>query len=275
MINNTNSKKWDRIQAKTLDAQFTAEMIHGLNCSPFEASIMAQKVHEIYSPLLNDPNAVKPGQVLASVVAQSVSPAVPLADAAKVTVLLTLHDPVADILIRREKGVPGLRRKRISRMAEEAFQQGGLLTLEDLSLLLNAGVRTLVRDLGHLRKQNVFPPLRSLVKDIGRAVTHRAAIVALWLAGREYSEIADRLHHSVSAVANYVDKYRRCAVLFLNGFDLDRVAMVVRISTSLAKEYQVILQKSNPVPHRKQELDDWIKKTVAIPFPEITRRARS
>jgi hypothetical protein len=43
-------------------------------------------------------------------------------------------------------------------MAEEAFQQGGLLTLEDLANLFNCGVRTLVNDLRALRKDHLVPP---------------------------------------------------------------------------------------------------------------------
>ena len=110
------------------------------------------------------------------------------------------------------------------RVCEEAFQQGGLLTLEDLALLFNCGLRTLVGDLAALRQQELVPPLRSTVKDIGRAVTHRCQIVSLWLEGQEYSDIARHTHHSVSAVAQYVEKFKRSVSLLDSGFDVATTA---------------------------------------------------
>ncbi len=55
MINNTNYAHWDRLKAKSFDAQFTHEMVTGLNCSPFEAEAIVEKVHEVYSPVWTEP----------------------------------------------------------------------------------------------------------------------------------------------------------------------------------------------------------------------------
>ena len=40
MINNSSLTKWNRLSQKQLDQQFIHEMVHGLQCSPFEASAM-------------------------------------------------------------------------------------------------------------------------------------------------------------------------------------------------------------------------------------------
>ncbi|MHC1726830.1 MAG: DUF1670 domain-containing protein [Syntrophobacteraceae bacterium] len=89
--------------------------------------------------------------------------------------------------------MPLLRQKRFYRMCQEAFQQGGLLTLEDLANLFNCGVRILMNDLAILREKNIVPPLRSTIKDMGRAITHRRLIIThrrliitLWLQGFAY-----------------------------------------------------------------------------------------
>ena len=64
----------------------------------------------------------------------------------------------------------------------EAFQQGGLLTVEDLAnRLLNCGQRTLSRDLKALKARQITLPLRSTIKDMGRAISHRTLIVQQWL----------------------------------------------------------------------------------------------
>jgi hypothetical protein len=198
MINNTSFAHWSRLQAKSLDAQFMNEMVSGLNCSPFEAEAIVEKVREIYSPLFETSQGLKPGQIQVMVVDTSVAPNVPLINAKQRLVTLTLHAGEEDIETRRNGSVPALRQKRLCRMCQEAFQQGGLLTLEDLANLFNCGVRTLVNDLATLRKKNIVPPLRSTTKDMGRAITHRRMIITLWLQGFEYPEIASKASHSVS-----------------------------------------------------------------------------
>jgi hypothetical protein len=260
MINNTNFAHWNRLQAKSLDAQFVNEMITGLNCSPFEAEAIVEKVHEIYTPLLETSQGLKPGQIQVTVIDASVAPNVPLAKAKQRLVTLTLHAGKEDIETRKKGSVPELRQKRLCRMCQEAFQQGGLLTLEDLANLFNCGVRTLITDLAALRKQNVVPSLRSTTKDMGRAITHRRQIITLWLQGFEYSEIARKASHSVDSVANYVDKFKRCAALFASGFDVHTVALMVKLSTPLAQEFQRIQCDLQGVPHRLRELEEFLKK---------------
>lgn len=260
MINNTNLSHWNRLQAKSLDAQFVNEMITGLNCSPFEAEAIVEKVHEVYVPLLETAQGLKPGQIQMTVIDASVAPNVPLAKAKQRLVTLTLHAGSEDIETRKKGSVPALRQKRLCRMCQEAFQQGGLLTLEDLANLFNCGVRTLVNDLAALRKQKIVPPLRSTTKDMGRAITHRQLIITLWLQGLEYSEIARKTNHTIDSVANYVDKFKRCAALFASGFDVDTVALMVKLSTPLTKEFQRIHSACQGVPHRLRELEDFLKK---------------
>jgi len=263
MINNTNLAHWQRLQAKSLDAQFINEMIIGLNCSPFEAEAIVEKVHEVYTPLFETSQELKPGQIQMTVIDASVAPNIPLARAKQRLVTLTLHAGKEDIETRKKGSVPALRQKRLCRMCQEAFQQGGLLTLEDLANLFNCGVRTLVNDLASLRKQNIVPPLRSTTKDMGRAITHRRLIISLWLQGLEYSEIARKTNHSIDSVANYVDKFKRCAALFSSGFDLPTVAMMVGLSTPLTQEFQRIYSDIQGVPHRLKELKDFLKKNRA------------
>lgn len=260
MINNTNLAHWARLQSKNLDTQFTNEMVNGLNCSPFEAEAIVEKVHEIYAPLIEASQGLKPGQIQIMAVDSSVAPNTPLNKAKQRLVTLTLDAGKEDIEARKMGSIQTLRRKRLCRMCHEAFQQGAALTLEDMAKLFNCGIRTLVNDLKVLRKEGTLPPLRSLVRDMGRAITHRRLIVTLWLQGLEYSEIAQKTCHSVDSVANYVDKFKRCSALFSSGFDLHTVALMVKLSSALTQEFQKLHSELKGVPHRLQELTDFLKK---------------
>jgi hypothetical protein len=264
MINNTSRERWRRAAARTLDAQFSNDVMEGMSCSPFEAQALLDKVHDVYAPIFDNSDTLKPGQIQVSVVGATVPPTTPLAQAKQQLVTLTLNAGSDDLAVREQGGVIALRRRRLVRICEEAFQQGGLLTLEGVADIFNCAVRTLVSDLAVLRKEGITLPLRSTIKDMGRAITHRKLIVEYWLSGLEYSDIAPKTCHSVHSVANYVEKFKRCVALFAAGYDLDTVAFIARVSPSLAKAMYTLHEEGCPVKHRRQELDDIIKKNDQI-----------
>lgn len=252
MINNTSRQRWQRAQARQLDNQFMAAVQQGMSCSPFEAEAVRDTVHAVYGPLLEASDSLQPGQLRLSVTDASVPPQTPLARAQQRLVTLTLDAGQQDREVRRAGGVIALRRHRFRRVCEEAFAQGGLLTLEGVADLFNCAVRTLVSDLAALRTQGVTPPLRATVKDMGRALTHRTQIVSRWLAGEEYAEIALATHHSVLSVATYVEKYKRCVTLAKTGFSEEQIALVARLSTPLVRA--LLALPAQPVAHRQEEL---------------------
>jgi len=263
MINNSSLRKWRRLSQKQLDQQFTHEMVHGLQCSPFEASAMLDAVYRVYSPYFETSGTLKPGQILFQVISVDARPNTPLADSKQVTVTLTFDAGDEDLEVRRTQGIPSLRRHRMQRMAVEAFQQGGLLTLEDLAIrLLNCGLRTLSRDLDVLRRRGVVPPLRSIIKDMGRSISHRSLIVAEWLLGKEYSEISCSTSHSVPAVQNYVSKFKRVVALAQEGYDVHTIAFLVKVSAALAESYHQLYNEVKIVPSRRKELKSFLKKGI-------------
>jgi Protein of unknown function (DUF1670) len=261
MISNSALQKWDRLAQKQLDQQFMNEIIQGLQCSPFEAGAILDTVYKVYRPYFETSGTLKPGQLLFQVIAVEASPNKPLAQGKQVTVTLTLDSGPEDLKIRKKKGIIGLRQHRLQRVCHEAFQQGGLLTLEDLAnRLLNCGERTLSRDLHALQQKKILLPLRSTIKDMGRSISHRNLIVQEWLQGKEYTEIAQTTHHSIPAIKNYIDKFKRVIALTEEGFDRYTIAFLVKLSAPLVEAYYQIYQTLTIVPHRKEELRLFLKK---------------
>jgi hypothetical protein len=262
MINNSSLQKWDRLKQKQLDTQFVNVLIQGMNCSQFEAKAILNAVYETYQPFFDNSGAMKPGQILFEVVSVDNGAQKKLSECKMASVVLTLDAGEEDLVVKERYGVQGLRRHRLERMVNEAFQQGGLLTVEDIAnRLLNCGERTLCRDIKTFKEQGIVLPLRSTIRDMGKSVTHRALIVKEWLAGKEYSEIARATHHSVDAVASYVDKFKRVVCLARNNYEIKTIAFLVKLSPSLTQEYYDLYRKTDAVPHREEELDDLIKKS--------------
>ena len=263
MINNSSLEKWSRLETKSLDNQFTNAMIKGMNCSPFEAKAVLDSVHKVYGDHFDYTQELAPGKAKFIVISAEDSPSTKLKDAQKISVTLTINDDKEDLPIKEKLGVTGLRQHRLARICNEAFMQGGLLTVEDIAnRIFCCGERTIVRDLKALREQNIFVPLRSTIKDMGRTLSHRSLIVKEWVKGSEYTEIARKTTHSVKAVDNYVGKFKQVVALMKEGYDVHTIAFLTKISKRLAEEYIDIQTHFTIVPSRKHELETLLKKRL-------------
>ena len=264
MINNSSMNRWNRLETKSLDQQFINEVIHGLNCSPFEASAVLETVY------FDSSENLKPGQIKLPVISIEAQGGQRLCDAKQVTVTLTLTDDREDLPVRKQNGVVGLRRHRIQRICQQALDQGGLLTVEDLAYrIFNCGQRTICRDLQYFRNSDILIPLRSTIKDIGRTLSHRVLIIKQWAKGKEYSEISMDTSHSLKAVQNYVDKFKRTIALYHEAYNIAKISFLLRLSPALIEEYIDLYQQLNFVAHRRQELENFLKKSVCSNNQEV------
>jgi len=263
MINNSSLQKWSRLETKTLDNQFINDIINGMNCSSFEAKAVLDTVHKVYGNFFDCSQELAPDKAKFIVISVEDSPAKKLTEATKVSVTLTINNDKEDLPIKENNGIVALRQHRLSRICNEAFMQGGLLTVEDIAnRIFCCGERTIVRDLKDLREQNIFIPLRSTIKDMGRTLSHRSLIVKEWVKGSEYTEIARKTNHSVKAINNYVRKFKQVVALMKDGYDVHTIAFLTKISKRLAEEYIDIKAHSIIVPSRKHELETLLKKRV-------------
>lgn len=258
--------KWERLRQKQQDVHFMNKLQAGMNCSPFESKAILNCVYEVFQPFFDNSSSMKPGQICFEVVGVENSAKEKLSNCQMKTVVLTLDAGSSDLAVREQEGVIGLRRHRLERIANEAFQQGGLLTVEDIAnRLLNCGERTLTRDIKAFKDKGVCLPLRSTIRDMGRSISHRELIVKLWLQGKEFSDISRRTNHSIEAIANYVEKFKRVVCLAKDNHEIKTIAFLVKISTPLAQQYYDLYQGLDMIPSREKELDELVKKTIVQP----------
>ena len=131
-------------------------------------------------------------------------------------------------------------------MAQEALDQGALLTAEDFAFrIFNCGLRTISRDLQALTEEGIIVPLRSQQQDIGRAITHRVQAVELYLKRYTFTRIGQRLRHSLSSIANYVVAFTLVVAHTRDGHSVDEIAFLMQISPSLVRAYQELYERYN------------------------------
>jgi hypothetical protein len=233
-----------RLKIKQLSQQMKKIAVDGTGISPWEAQVLIETIEDVY---FNDPELkqARHGQLKYSCVSSSEPPGKPINDCGMVTVILTLLDN-EDEQERswNDKNASIERRQRqLMRISSEALEQGGLLSQEDLSRILMCDVRTIRRDIKELRKFGIIVPTRGTVKDIGPGVSHRAIAIRHWLEGKEPSEIATIIKHSLKAVENYLEKFKRVAYLRRKCFNDFEISRTIGISVNATKTFVEIYEE--------------------------------
>ena len=163
----------------------------------------------------------------------------------KVRVCLTLDQGVEDIEVEKEFGRVGLRQVRIERLCDEAIEQGGVLSQEDLSKHLSCGLRTVKRDIQKIKERGVQVITRGVLHNIGRGQTHKAKIVGLYLEGLTYSELKLRTRHSVGAIKRYLESFTKVVMAERRGIvEPAEISSVTGVSATLVRQYQEVLRAS-------------------------------
>jgi len=269
MIRQPEREQLNRLMVKTLDQVFIARAREGLGCSLFEAQALTELVKEVYFPWLSQPEAIQAGQLAMTAVSADEPGHKPLAQSKMVPVVLTLYAGEEDHRYRLacgSDGVAALRQRQMERMAHEALDQGALLTAEDFAFrIFNCGLRTISRDLKALAAQDIVVPLRSQQKDVGRALSHRVQAVELYLQRYTFTQIRQRIYHSLPAIANYVITFSLVVAHTRDGHALDEIAFLMQISPALVLEYQRLYEHYS-VPKYQERIDEIIAMVKARQF---------
>lgn len=244
-----------RLDIKTCEQLFANMITAGTNCSPFESEIIVEKAKEVFAIGEHaEGNILQPGQMVWTAIALDEPPGKPLKECKLRRIVLTHLAPKEDAEVRRRFGPTAKRKQQIQRMSDEARLQGALLTQEDLAEILDTDVRTIRRDMQELREQGLLVPTRGQQKDIGPGVTHRVRTLQLFLEGKERTEIAQQLKHSLTAIERYIDTFCRvvyCQRKFRNNL---QTALVVGISVSAANTYLEVHTQACEDPRYREQI---------------------
>ena len=239
MIKNTQDSQLEqrhRLEAKTQDQRMINEIVDGTQMSPWEAQVVVDVIREVY---FQDPGKapLRSGQLRYECVRADQGAGKSLKECQMTAVTLTLLDP-EDLKVREQHGAEAARRARLVRLVEEARDQNGFLSQEDLAQILTCDVRTVRRDIQTLRnKQGIHVPTRGQQKDIGPGVTHRSLAIQKWMLGKEPPEIARDINHTLTAVERYLQHFSRVIFLAGKGFQPLQIAFTVGISTAGVNAY--------------------------------------
>ncbi len=262
MIRQPKVERDRRLECKTIDQAALMRLQGDFECSPFESRAILQMMQELFESSWQSPSHLKPGQMVVLAIAAHEPPGKPLRDCQFRPVVVTVHNPEDEALRQQLQGrrlVGELRRAKLCRIAAEALAQDAYLTVEDVAnRILNCGERTIERDLEVLRRRGEAVPLRGQQVDIGRTVSHKVQAVRLALQRQRPHDIARRLHHDIRAVERYLADFAAIATLLADGWAVETISFVRRVSLALVREYQRLYQEANQ-PMQREALADLIR----------------
>ncbi len=229
-----DQEELERLVNKSDRQLFINELNFGFGLSVIEAEALYDRITLFNRDYYDGYRG--PGQITKTVVALGEPAGKPLKYCRMVSVNLTIdHDE--DIENRQKHGIAVERRNKELRLCDEAIEEGGVLTQEDLALLLGTSLSTIKRDDAYLRKQGVAMLTRGMVEEIGRGVSHKTKAVELYLKNYSLSEIARRMAHSPSSVKRYLESFSVVAFLHKESYPLLTIREITKLSERLIEEY--------------------------------------
>ncbi len=257
-----------RLRLKSQEERLKTAAVKGAGLSPWEAEVLVEMVDEVFYGAPSD-RPLAPGQMRYICVGAREEAGKPVEECEKATVVLTMLDG-EDFAAGDPRR---LRQRRIVRLVEEARDQGGLLSQEDLARLMACDVRTIRRDVRELRvSHGLHLATRGQQKDIGPGVTHRDLAVRLWLEGHEPLAVARRINHTLHSVERYIGHFCRVVFLAWKGLNTYQIALGVGISTKSTQRYVDLYHQVHRVPRYRRRLQE--VEIVAGPYYEAEGQKR-
>ena len=242
-----------RLAPKTAQEAIIGRIAEDLRLTPFLARAYYEQMVEyfrLYAGL-----DLQDNQLAYCAVAAEEPPGKKIAECQRVCVRLTLH-AAADFDRTGATAVGELRRRRLQRLCDEALDQGGLLTQEDLALLLTTSESTIKRDLRGLRRAGICVPTRGQQRDIGPGVSHKVQTVLGYLRGEEFTSLSRRLCHGVDSMERYLKAFRQVALMTREGLSADLIRRACRLSPALVAQYQALYAQAAGDEGMQCRLDD-------------------
>jgi hypothetical protein len=242
---NRTEESSKRLQLRSASGTFTNIIADGTNCSQFEAEVITKKAKEVFQlGEYSEHNTYQTGQMKWRAICENEPPGKKLSECVYKPIILTVHNIEEDTETMKNHGRAAKRGQQINRMANEALDQGTLLTIEDLAYLLDCDEKTIRRDIKKYQiTYNVLIPTRGNKKDIGPGVTHRERTIELFIQGKDPLTIARELKHSLKAVERYISAFSRVIYCQSEAHNTLKTALIVGVSVSLVNKYLELKEK--------------------------------
>ncbi len=210
---------------------------------------MAEKIVALVDQQLPPKDHLRPGQCVWNAVSIATRPDSP--NCRLVPIVLTLVDSSDAEQLARGTPMSRIAQTSIARICREAFEQGALLSMRDIGLLVwrdNAHISQ-VRKKWEAEQQTSLPHVGT-IQDFGSCITHKSVIVRkVVYEGKDPRRAADETKHSQRAVDRYLKDFHRVRTCFEHIQDVEFVIKTTGLSRQLVNQYvRIIMENEKTFP---------------------------
>lgn len=186
---------------------------------------------------------LRPGQCVWNAVSIRTRPDHPRREFVPVVLTLIAEDDIQKLL--QHGSMQKLGMNAVARITREAHQQGGLLSMRDIGLLVwrhGAHVSNL-RQRWEQQHRQLLPHPGSL-QDFGSCLSHKTTIIQKVIyQKKDPRQVARETRHSQAAVDRYLRDFHRVRTAYLPSRDLDFVCQTTGLSRHLVQQLIQIIEK--------------------------------
>lgn len=165
---------------------------------------------------------------------------------------LVTDEDVAD-RIRRFYGPSGATKQIdrdievMARLVKSAYEQGGLLSGAELSVLLNRSLSTIGKYMTRYHETHAdILPTKGMILDQGSKPTHKSSIISLYEQGYPEPDIARLTQHTLESVGRYLRYYKNVKLLVEKEFSIMEMVRTTGLGKSTVIQYRDLVYLHHP-----------------------------
>jgi hypothetical protein len=197
---------------------------------------------DLFESLCPETSRLKPGQIIWNALDVKTRASSP--NRRYKPVILTIVSDEEISMFENNKSMHEIRKDVIARMIKEAYNQGGILSMRDISLMLVHNPSHLSHSRIEFEETNqTVLPHTGVIHDIGTTISHKRQIIYKYVVEKKDPAIvALETNHSQLAVDRYLKDYFRVKTLIDDHKDVEYINIVTKIAKPVIKQYQQIIE---------------------------------
>lgn len=228
---------------KSLLTDFFAQQFPRL-FGPIIRQKIAEELMALFDAGAPETQRLHPGQILWNALDKNTRATA--SNRSYVPVVLSIITPEDIEELSQDVTMSKITQKAIARIIREAYEQGGILSMRDIGLLLLRAPTTVSRmRLEYEKEHDVILPHTGTLHDMGSCRSHKRAIVTkVILEKKDPALVAKETNHSQVAVDRYLKDYHRVRAVYQRTPDPQYIHHVTGLALHVVKQYLEILEKS-------------------------------
>lgn len=208
---------------------------------PIVRQNIADALIDIFEQNAPQIDRIKHGQILWSALDKNTRADSPKRRYVPVVLSLVTNEDIA--LFEKDKPTKEIRQQIIARIIHQAYNQGGVLSTRDISLIMATNATRISKLRIEYEKANeTVLPHTGVIHDMGSTITHKVQIVHKYVVEKKSTNtVARETNHSQKAVDHYINDYNRVKALVDDNKDIDFIHLATKIAKPVILQYQNII----------------------------------